>query len=161
MAEETTSPGNGQTNPQFAIQRVYLKDLSFETPLGPDVFRKQWQPKVKQDIGTKTNKLDGDLHEVVLSITITASIEEQTAFLVEVQQAGIFNLAGFNEQQLTQIINTVCPGLLFPYVREAIDSVVVKGSFPAVNLPPINFDALFQQAVAKQAGAGTAPEASH
>ena len=134
---------------QFAIQRLYLKDLSFEAPMGADAFTKEWKPQVNQDLNTKTNKLDDVNYEVVLTITITVKLEDETVFLCEVQQAGIFAVTGLEQQQLAQVLNTMCPQILFPYAREVIDSAITKGSFPALMLPPINFDALFAQAVNK------------
>lgn len=134
---------------QFAMQRIYLKDLSFESPMGVDAFKQQWQPKVNQELNTKTNKVDDNHFEVVLTLTITVKLGEETAFLVEVQQAGLFFVKGLEGQQLAAVLNTACPNILFPYAREAIDNVITKGSFPALMLPPINFDALFAQALAQ------------
>ncbi|GLS25797.1 protein-export chaperone SecB [Marinibactrum halimedae] len=153
MAEEQqpAQPQEGAENngPQFAMQRIYLRDFSFEAPMGAEAFRKQWKPKVGQELNTKTNKIEDNLYEVILTLTITVKIEEETAFLVEVQQAGLFSISGLEGQQLAQVMNTACPQILFPYAREAIDNVVTKGSFPALMLPPINFDALFAQALAQ------------
>jgi preprotein translocase subunit SecB len=149
---------------QFAMQRIYTKDLSFESPSTPDVFKKQWQPKVNVDLNTKSNKIDEQGNfEVVLSITITAKVDEDTAFLVEVQQAGIFLVTGFEGEDLRRILGTAAPNILFPYARETIDGLCVKGGFPAVMLAPVNFDALYQQALAQatsQAESGEA-EAAH
>ncbi|MYM64102.1 protein-export chaperone SecB [Pseudomaricurvus sp. HS19] len=157
--EQTTAAEQGAAQPktQFALQRIYLKDLSYESPMGVEAFRKQWKPGVNQELNTKAAKVDDGLYEVVLTLTITVKIEEETAFLVEVQQAGLFAVTGLENQQLTQVLNTVCPNILFPYAREAVDNVVTKGGFPALMLPPVNFDALFAQAVAQakqQAEAG-------
>lgn len=143
MADEQNS------QQQFAVQRIYLKDLSFEAPMGAGAFRKQWKPAVNQELNTKTNKVEDGLYEVILTLTITVKIEEETAFLVEVHQGGLFAVNGIEGQGLAQVLNTVCPNILFPYAREAIDNVVTKGSFPALMLPPINFDALFAQALAQ------------
>ena len=115
--------------------------------MGAEAFTKQWQPAVNQELGNKVNKLDDNNYEVILTITITVKLGEETAFLIEVHQAGIFNITGLEEQQLAHVLNTMCPQILFPYAREAIDNVITKGSFPALMLPPINFDALFAQAV--------------
>ena len=134
---------------QFAMQRIYLKDLSFETPMGLDALRKTWKPQVNQELNTKTSKAGEDIYEVVLTLTVTVKLEEETAFLVEVHQAGLFAIKGIEGQQLAQVLNSTCPNILFPYAREAIDSTLTKGSFPALMLPPINFDALFAQAVAQ------------
>ncbi len=156
MAEEQapTTNGSGEAagdaqQVQFAMQRIYIKDLSFEAPMGAEAFRKQWKPSINQELNTKANKLEDNLYEVVLTLTVTVKLEEETAFLVEVQQGGAFAIAGLEGQQLAQALNTACPQILFPYAREAIDSAVVKGSFPALMLPPVNFDALFAQAVAQ------------
>ncbi|MDN3637409.1 protein-export chaperone SecB [Simiduia curdlanivorans] len=162
MTEETNTGAAAATETpaaaqQFALQRVYLKDLSFESPMGVKAFMKEWKPAVNQELNTKAAKIDAENYEVVLTLTITVSIGEETAFLVEVQQAGLFHINGLPEQALPQLLNTACPQILFPYAREAVDSIVVKGSFPALMLPPVNFDALFahavQQAKAQQAGA--------
>ena len=151
---------------QFAMQRIYTKDLSFESPSTPDVFKKQWQPKVNVDLNTKSDKVDEQGNfEVVLSITITAKIDEDTAFLVEVQQAGIFMVTGFEGEDLRRILGTAAPNILFPYARETIDGLCVKGGFPPVMLAPVNFDALYQQALAQAqqqaAQAGGEAEATH
>ncbi|MFK7865572.1 MAG: protein-export chaperone SecB [Pseudohongiellaceae bacterium] len=145
--------------PQFALQRIFLKDSSFESPRSPLVFQAQWSPKINFDIKTKSSKIQEGVFEVVLILTAEAQIEEQAAFLVEVHQAGIFTAKDFDNQQLEQLLATVCPNILFPYAREAVDSLVIKGSFPALMLAPINFDALYaqqKQAEAQQATEGDA-----
>ncbi|MGS2722799.1 protein-export chaperone SecB [Porticoccus sp. GXU_MW_L64] len=148
---EAAAAGQEQQQPQvqFAMQRMYLKDLSFETPQGVEAFRKQWKPNVNQEMTTKTKKVEDGLYEVTLQLTITVKSEEEALYLVEVQQAGLFTVTGLEGQQLAQVLNTACPNMLFPYAREVIDNVVTKGSFPALMLPPINFDALFVQALAQ------------
>lgn len=135
---------------QFGIQRVYIKDVSFESPQGAAVFGKAWKPAVQQEISTTTTAMSDDRYEVVLTITITGKIEDQPAFLVEVQQAGIFLMKGLTEEQVRQVAGANCPTILFPYAREVIDSLLARGTLPPLMLPPINFDALFQQAVAQQ-----------
>ncbi len=150
MAEENQA--GGQANqPQFALQRIYIKDLSFEAPQGHAAFQKQWRPQVQLDLNTATKKLDDKNYEVVLTLTITAKQEDEPAFLVEVQQAGIFGCDGFEPQQLHQVLNIMCPNILFPYARETVDTLVIKGSFPPLMVAPVNFEALYQQALAKQA----------
>ncbi|MFV8818769.1 protein-export chaperone SecB [Haliea sp. E17] len=154
MAEE-------QVQQQFAMQRIYTKDISFESPATPAVFRKQWQPKINLDLNTSSNKIDDQNNfEVVLTITITAKVEDDTAFLVEVKQAGIFLIAGFDGEDLRRILGTAAPNVLFPYARETIDNLCVKGGFPPMMLAPVNFDALYQraleQAASRQAGEGEA-----
>ena len=164
MAEEENVPQPAATGesqqtegPQFALQRIYLKDSSFESPRSPTVFQGQWAPKINFDIKSRSEKVQDDVYEVVLVLTAEAQMEEQAAFLVEVHQAGIFAAKDFDELQLEQLLATVCPNILFPYAREAIDSLVVKGSFPALALAPVNFDALYKQqkdAMAQQPAAG-------
>ena len=154
MTEETTAAAEApaqSSEQKFAIQRVFLKDLSFETPQGAAAFNKQWQPKVNQDLSTKSAKIADDLFEVALRLTITVTDGEETIYLIEVEQAGLFGIAGFEDQQITQILNTTCPNMLFPYAREAIDNILMKGSFPPLMIPPINFDALFANAVQQAA----------
>ncbi len=148
---------------QFAVQRIYIKDLSFESPATPAVFRKQWQPKLNVDLNTRSNAIDAEgNYEVVLSITITAKLEEETAFLAEVQQAGIFLIRGFEGEDLRRILGTAAPNVLFPYAREALDSNCVKGGFPPVMLAPVNFDAVYQQALLQaQSAAQGSTAATH
>ena len=144
------------TGPQFALQRIYLKDSSFESPGSPGVFQGQWTPKIHFDIKSKHEKLQDDFFEVVLVLTVEAQVDEKVAFIVEVHQAGLFAAKGFDTSQLENMLATVCPTILFPYAREAIDSLVLKGSYPALALAPINFDAIYAQQ--KQAQAAEASE---
>ncbi|GAB4298654.1 MAG: protein-export chaperone SecB [Thiohalomonadaceae bacterium] len=147
---DNSSAQNSATQPQFAIQRVYLKDVSFETPNSPAVFATQWQPEVNVELNSGGNRLADDVFEVVLTLTVTCKAGDKTAYLVEVQQAGIFTIAGFDEPTLAGMLGSYCPNILFPYAREAITSLVSKGSFPQLLLAPINFDALYAQHVARQ-----------
>ena len=159
MADEQVAGTQEQPQQQFAMQRIYNKDISFESPSTPDIFRKQWQPKVNVDLNTKSDKVDEQGNfEVVLTITITAKVEDDTAFLVEVQQAGIFMITGFEGEDLRRILGTAAPNILFPYARENIDSLCVKGGFPPVMLAPVNFDALYQQALNQAEQQQAAPE---
>ena len=150
MAKKDTEKKPDAEQPEFSIQRIYLKDLSFETPQGPTAFKKKWQPKVSQDLNTKTSPVEDGIYEVALRVTINIKDGDDTIYIVEAEQAGLFNIKGFSDEQLPQVLNTTCPGILFPYLRETLDTVVTKGTFPALLLPPINFDALFANAV-KQA----------
>ena len=158
MAEEQAANQQQQVEQQFAVQRIYTKDLSFESPATPEVFKKQWQPQVSVDLNTKSSAIDSEgNYEVVLSLTITAKVEEETAFLIEVQQAGIFFVSGIEGDDLRRILATAAPNILFPYARETIDSACVKGAFPALMIAPVNFDAIYQQAqVQAQSGGATA-----
>ena len=162
MAEEPAAGSQEKPQQQFAMQRIYSKDLSFESPATPGVFKKQWQPKVNVDLNTKSDKVDEQgNYEVVLTITLTAKVEQDTAFLVEVQQAGIFFISGFEAEDLRRILGTTAPNILFPYARETIDSVCVRGGFPPVMLAPVNFDALYQQALAQKGNANVVESATH
>ncbi len=140
-----------QAGPQFAIQRIYTKDISFETPNSPEIFQKDWKPEIQLDLDTKSNKLGEDTYEVVLSVTVTATVEGQTAFLAEVQQAGIFTIGNLPEAQLAHTIGAYCPTTLFPYARESVANLVNRGSFPQINLAPVNFEALFASYVQQRA----------
>ena len=140
-----------QAEPQFAIQRVYTKDVSFETPNSPAIFQAEWKPEIKLDLDTRSNKLAENTFEVVLAVTVTATVEGQTAFLAEVQQAGIFTIGNLPEAQLAHTIGAFCPTTLFPYARETIASLVNRGSFPQFNLAPVNFEALFASYVQQRA----------
>jgi len=149
-----------QEGQQFVLQRVYLKDLSFESPNAPGVFRQEYKPAVNVDLRTRSALVDGDNYEVILTVTITAKLGEDTAFLVEVQQGGIFMIRGLQDEGLRQVLSIFCPNMLFPYAREVIDNIIVKGTFPALMLAQVNFEALYAQAVrqsqqqaAAQAGA--------
>ena len=152
MSEENNQQDAGQAAaanaPIFAIQRVYLKDISFETPMGPEAFTKAYKPAIQQDLNIQANQIEEGLFEIVLLLTVTARIEERAIFLVEVKQAGLFAIANLEGPAVTQLINTACPQILFPYAREAIDSILNRGSFPPLMLAPINFDAVFVQAIA-------------
>ena len=133
------------TEMTFQIQRIYTKDVSFEAPNAPHVFQKDWQPEVKLDLDTASTQLADDVYEVVLRVTVTASLGEETAFLCEVQQGGIFSIGGIEGNQMAHCLGAYCPNILFPYARETLDSLVTRGSFPALMLAPVNFDALYAQ----------------
>ena len=143
-----------QKQATFALQRIYIKDLSFESPNSPAIFQKEWKPQVNLDLNTRNQAVSATQHEVVLSLTVTAKLEDKVAFIVEIQQAGVFQIEGLEPQQLAQTLGAFCPNILFPYAREAIDAAVLKGSFPALMLAPINFDALYADALKRQAQQG-------
>lgn len=138
--DQTTQPHG-----EFLIQRLYIKDISFEAPQSPEVFQKEWKPEMDMQLHTSSNKLEENVYEVVLKVTVTVKCNDKPAFLAEIQQAGIFTLKSFPENQMGPILGGVCPGILFPYAREAISDLVNRGTFPPLYLSPINFDALYQQ----------------
>ena len=152
---ENTNADNGSANQQpeqqFALQRIYIKDSSFEAPLGAQVFTKQWRPQVNVELNTQSSTVSEDNFEVVLTITITAKIDDEAAFLVELQQAGLFFIKGLDGENIHRVLGIMCPTILFPYARETIDSLVLKGSFPPLMLQPVNFEALYMQAAQQAA----------
>ncbi|HET8709764.1 MAG TPA: protein-export chaperone SecB [Spongiibacteraceae bacterium] len=145
-----SQPSAAGQEQQFAVQRIYIKDLSFEAPLGAKTFTKQWQPQVHVDLNTKADRIDGDVFEAVLTITITAKLGEETAFLIEVQQAGAFLVKGMEGEQLRQVLMIMCPTILFPYAREAVESLAARGTFPPLMLQPVNFEAMYVQSQQQQ-----------
>ncbi len=132
--------------PEFAIQRLYVKDLSLETPNTPKIFLKSWEPQLHMDIATDASLvLDDGVREVILTVTVTVKIKEEVAFLVEVKQAGIFSLKGFKDEQLKHMLGSFCPNILYPYAREVVSDAVMRAGFPQLYLAPVNFDALYEQ----------------
>ncbi len=156
MAEEAKQPAGDQ--PQLVIQKVYSKDLSFETPNSPQVFSQEWKPNVNLNIATDNADLGNDHYEVTVTVTVTAKVNDNTAFLVEVKQAGIFGIRGLEPDQLRQTLATYCPNILFPYAREVVSDIIIRGGFPQLNIAPVNFDALYMQQMqqAQQEGADSA-----
>ena len=130
---------------QFAIQKIYTKDISFETPNAPKVFTLKWEPALDLNLGTNVEKLEDSVYEVCLTITVTVKIGETVAYLIETKQAGIFSIAGFTDQEMGPMLGSFCPNILFPYAREVISELVSKGGFPQLILAPVNFDALYAQ----------------
>lgn len=137
--------------PQFGLQRIYVKDVSFEAPNSPQAFTKEWKPEIKLDLNSGARKLDDNHWEVFIKVTITATNAGETAFLVELAQAGLFAFVNIPEQQTGPMLGALCPNILFPYLRESVDALIVKGGFPALMLAPINFEALYQQRLAQEA----------
>lgn len=146
----TLENNSAQEGAQFALQRVYVRDLSFEAPKSPEIFRQDWQPGISLDINTQQNTLENGFHEVVLTLSVTAKNGEDVAFIAEVQQAGIFLIRGLNAEAMSHTLGAFCPSLLFPYAREALDNLVTRGTFPALMLAPVNFDALYAQELERQ-----------
>jgi len=140
MAEE-----NQEQEKQFSIQKIFTKDISFETPNSPKIFTEKWEPTVDFNLGTNATSLEEDLFEIALTVTVTVKTGETVAYLAEATQAGIFSLAGFDDQEMGPMVGSFCPNILFPYVREVISDLVAKGGFPQLLLAPVNFDALYSQ----------------
>jgi preprotein translocase subunit SecB len=149
MSDESEQVASGNQG-QVRLERLYLKDVSFESPNTPEMFTQAWEPQINLEINNRSQQVGDGHFEVVLTATATASLGEKTAFVVEVQQAAVFAMSGLPEEVVHRAIGTVCPNTLFPYVREAIDSLVVRGGFPALHLAPVNFDAAYADALKQQ-----------
>jgi preprotein translocase subunit SecB len=158
MAEQDTQDAQGATPatdaPQgatFTLEKIYLKDVSFEAPGAPQIFNEAGQPSLQMNLGQKVQRLSPTAYEVVLGVTLTCTLGEKTAYLAEVQQAGVFTLAGFDEQQLDLMLGTHCPNALYPYARQAIGDLVTNGGFPPFVLQPINFETLYAESLRQRA----------
>jgi preprotein translocase subunit SecB len=147
-----------QQQAQFQLQKLYTKDVSFEIPNAPQVFQEDGQVEIKMNLAQKVESLAENVQEVVLTVTVTASLGEKTAYLVEVQQAGIFSIAGLDEQSMHAAVNTLCPHTLFPYARRAITDLVADGGFPPLVLQPINFDQIYAQRLQEAQAQGGAQD---
>ncbi|MEN7343199.1 MAG: protein-export chaperone SecB [Pseudomonadota bacterium] len=165
MADEQPAAAENTPAKQVALRKIYIKDMSFESPSAPGIFnRGEFRPVTNLNIRTAQAKVDETLYEMTLTLTLDAKMNDETAFLVEIQQAGVFHIDGYNEQEIGVILGTFCPATLFPYAREAISGAVQRGGFPDFLLQPIDFDSLFartQQERAKQAEAQAASEETH
>ena len=145
---------------QLAISKIYVKDCSFESPQAPGIFRNsEWKPQTNLNLRSAHSLVDDNYHEVVLTITVEAKDEDTSLFLIELQQAGIFEISGYEGEEMQAIVGSFCPNILFPYARETIATIIQKGGFPEFVLQPINFDALYLQAKQQQAEGGAAVEA--
>lgn len=166
MAEQNTNQGsngaeaNASQGARFEIRQIFLKDVSFESPLAPEVFA---TPDFSPEINVQMNITHRALaetegfNEVILTVTVSAKLEEKDVFLCEIQQGGVFFLEGIPEADLPMIFEVHCANVLLPYVREAVDDLVIKGGFPALRIHPVNFEAIFRQ---RQAGGQANPTAS-
>ncbi len=151
MAEQEKIP-QLPDDAQFAIQKVYIKDVSFETPNSPLIFKEEWKPVVDLHMTNEAKPVEQDLFDVVLSITLTVKVADKVAYLAEVNQAGIFYIKNIPQELINRMLATACPNILFPFAREAVADIVTRGGFPQLLLSPVNFDALYaQQQAAEQA----------
>ncbi|SDC33867.1 protein translocase subunit secB [Pseudomonas guariconensis] len=157
MTDQQNNGAADDNSPQFSLQRIYVRDLSFEAPKSPQIFRQQWEPSVSLDLNTRQKALESDFHEVVLTLSVTVKNGEEVAFIAEVQQAGIFLIKNLDAASMSHTLGAFCPNILFPYARETLDSLVTRGSFPALMLSPVNFDALYAQEMQRKQEAGEAP----
>ena len=153
MAEEKPA----ENEKRISVAKIYIKDFSFESPMTPGVFKAdKWAPQTNLNLRSGHTEIDTGVHEVVLTITVDAKEDDKTVFLVELQQAGLFELTGYEDSERSAITGSYCPSILFPYAREAIASIIQKGGFPEFVLQPINFDALYMQSQKQAAEAATA-----
>ena len=155
MTEENKDVVNNEEQEVQAvlqIQRIYVKDVSFEAPNLPHIFNQEWKPKLAFDLSTETVKLADDLYEVCLNISVETTLEDSgdVAFICEVKQACVFTISGLEDMQMAHCLTAQCPNMLFPYARELVSNLVNRGTFPALNLSPVNFDALFVEYLQRQ-----------
>ena len=163
MAEQNNG-AVGADQAQFSIQKIYVKDVSFEVPGAPQVFSEPGQPQLELNLNQKVGRVADGMFEVVLGITLTCKLADKTVYLAEVQQAGLFALANFDERTLDMMLGTYCPNVLFPYVRQTLGELVSNGGFPPFYLQPINFEALYAEGLRRRAEQGQgapAPEAGN
>ncbi len=149
MSDNNSQPETN-TNQQFAIQRFFVKDLSFEAPKSPAIFADEWKPEMHLNIETESKRLDEGVYEVVLHLTVTVNSKEAVAFLAEVKQGGIFSITGFPEEDLSHTLGSFCPSILYPYARHVVTDLVIWGGFPQLILGPVNFDALYARQLEEQ-----------
>jgi len=158
MADEATNgaadPATAVTAAQFNVQKIYLKNLSFEAPNAPGIFQEEAPPQLQLNLNQKVARFDDDVFEVILTITLTCTVNEKTAYLAEVEQAGIFGLSGFDEQGLDLMLGSYCPNVLFPYARQAVGDLISHGGFPPFLLQPINFEAIYADQQRRRAEQG-------
>ncbi|MDX1609659.1 MAG: protein-export chaperone SecB [Halofilum sp. (in: g-proteobacteria)] len=154
MTDESTADSS---QGRIQLERIYLKDVSFESPQAPTIFTDpdNWQPKMNLHLETEAKGVDDERYEVALTVTVTATDTETTVFLVELKQAGLFRISGFDDKTRNHVLGTACPNMLFPFARENLDHLVQKGGMPQLLLQPINFEALQAQQAARQANPST------
>lgn len=145
MPDSNQNAADNPEQQQFAMQKIYVKDVSFETPNSPEVFTQEWKPDVNVQLDTSGKLIGPDVHEVVLGITVTVKMGDKVAYLVEIHQAGIFTIKGFADNDRGAMLGSYCPNVLFPFAREVISDLVTKGGFPQLLLAPVNFDAIYQE----------------
>jgi preprotein translocase subunit SecB len=155
MSEENQQavPGDDPER-QFTLRSVYVKDLSFESPNAPEIFRGEWKPETGLHLDIKVTPLAEDTHEITLTVTVNTKVADKTAYLIEVQQAGIVSTSGFQPQEQGPLFYVYCPSILFPYARQAVTDLVTKGGFPSLVLQHINFDSIYAQKLAEQEKTG-------
>jgi preprotein translocase subunit SecB len=165
MSDETTNGAaapvqQDATGPAFSVEKIYVKDVSFEAPGAPAIFSEPGQPDLQLNLNQRVQRLNEALFEVVLTVTLTCKIGEKTAYVAEVEQAGVFGLVGLQPQAIDVLLGTQCPNILFPYVRQTIGDLIQAGGFPPFLLQPINFDALYAETLRQRQQQGAAADAA-
>jgi len=145
MADNDQAGAQAPGNVGFSIEKIYVKDLSLENPGAPKSFKQQEPPQIEIGLRTKADQIEPDVYESVVTITMTAKTGDQTLFLVEASQAGIFTIRGVPPDQIQGVLAVHCPTVIFPYIRETLADAVTRAGFPPVHLAPINFEALYAQ----------------
>lgn len=153
MTENEKAAAAEEVSKSFEIQRIYLVDVSFESPQAPDIFTKPIQSNTNVDLNSSNRKIADTAFEVLLDVTTTVKVDDEVAYLIEVKQAGVFSISGYTEAETMHILGSKCPEIIYPFCREAICDLAVKGGFPQIHLAPINFDALYSHHVQEQAKA--------
>jgi preprotein translocase subunit SecB len=165
MAEQGDNQIEGKENEtpqvQFGLQKIYVKDISFEIPNAPMVFQEEWEPSVNMDIANSATKVADNIFEAVLSVTVTVTSDDKTMYLIEAQQAGIFHIAGMPDEVINRMLATTCPNILFPFSREIIADLVTRGGFPQLLLAPVNFDGLYAQKLQEEAAQQGSSNSTH
>ena len=155
MSEQNQNDAKNEAQENQAIlqiQRIYVKDVSFEAPNLPHIFQQEWKPKLSFDLSTEAKQIGEDLYEVCLNVSAETTLEDSgdVAFICEIKQAGVFTISGLEDMQMAHCLTSQCPNILFPYARELVSSLVNRGTFPALNISPVNFDALFMDYLERQ-----------
>lgn len=154
-----TAAAQDAKQPEFGMEKIYVKDLSLEIPHAPQIFLDRTSPQIDVQLHTQANSIEESLYEVLVVTTVTAKLEEKVMFLIEAKQAGIFRMRNIPAQELEQVLAVMCPNILFPYLREVVSDIAVRAGFAPVLLNPINFDAIYQQH--KQQGKTASTETAH
>lgn len=158
MSDETTNGATEATNqatgPNFTVEKIYVKDVSFEVPGAPAIYSENITPELNLNLNQRVQRLAENAFEVVLGVTLTCKAGDKTAYVAEVQQAGVFGLAGFDPQTIDALLGTQCPSILFPYVRQLLSELIQAGGFPPFFLQPINFDGLYAETLRQRSQQG-------
>jgi len=161
MSDETTNGAaeatNQATGPNFTVEKIYVKDVSFEVPGAPAIYSENVAPELNLNLNQRVQRLAENAFEVVLGVTLTCKAGDKTAYVAEVQQAGVFGLAGFDAQTIDALLGTQCPSILFPYVRQLLSDLIQAGGFPPFFLQPINFEGLYAETLRQRQEQGEAP----